>query len=119
MLRRGVGSQIDAPVTVLRLGDAVLAGFPADNGPGVGNAVRDRAAAAGYRLVVPASHSNAFVGYVHEPETYDLPLTRGEDYAHMSIYENGMSACGRDVGTGFVEAFEEGLARLARSADSA
>ena len=112
-LSRGVGKAPVAPVTVLRIGDAIIAGFPADMGPGVSLAVLEEAKAAGLRLVVAASHANDFVGYVHEPETYELPLVKGEDYRHLSIYENAMGACGREVGAGFVEQLREALAVLA------
>jgi hypothetical protein len=81
-------------------------------GPDVSLAARAVAQEAGLRLFVAASHSNEFVGYVHLPETYELAPLRGEDYASLTIYENGMAACGRDVGTGFVEQLREGLARL-------
>jgi hypothetical protein len=109
---RGVGPRPEAPVTVLRLGELVIAGFPADMGADVGLAVRSHAARAGLRLFVAASQSNDFVGYVHLPPTYELPPRRGEDYASLTIYENAMAACGREVGTGLVEQFDEALARL-------
>ena len=109
LLRRGIGGAPLAPVTVLRLGDAVLAGFPADMGPGVSLAARREVEARGLRLVVAASHANDFVGYVHDPDTYDLPLVKGEDYTHLSIYENAMGACGREIGAGFVEQLREAL----------
>ncbi len=110
-MRRGLGEAPAAPVTVLRIGDLIIAGFPADMGPDVGLAARAVTSAAGYRLFAAASHSNDFVGYVHLPAAYEQPPTRGEDYAFMTIYENAMAACGRDVGRGFVEQLREALSR--------
>lgn len=112
-VQRGVGEHPRAPVTVLRLGDVVIAGFPADMGPDVSLAVRAHAARNDLRLFVAASHCNDFVGYVHLPPAYELPPRRGEDYASLTIYENAMGACGREVGAGFVEQFDEALVRLA------
>lgn len=109
-VRRGVGATPRAPVTVLRVGDVALAGFPADMGPDIGLAARAAATEAGLRLLVAASHSNDFVGYVHLPGAYELPPVRGEDYAQMTLYENAMGACGREVGQGFVEQVREAFA---------
>jgi len=95
-----------APVHGLFVGDTALIGFPADTGPTVTLRAREMARERGIAQVLPSSHCDSYIGYVHLPDDYLTPPGKG--YAGLAIYENAMAFFGPDMGIRFLEA----LARL-------
>jgi hypothetical protein len=102
----------EIPVTVLSLGDVLIAGMPADFGVGATLELRRRleALAPGPSLV--ASHTNSYAGYVHlEHEYVRCPRCRDD----MFLYENAMGWYGPQVGSVLLDAAVSAATR-ARSA---
>jgi hypothetical protein len=99
-------------VPVVRVGDLVFAGFPADLGAGVGLAARERIAARGWRTAVAASHADDYLGYVHLPPDYQQFQTADREAMWTGIYENAMGFGGRLVGENMLAALERALADL-------
>lgn len=97
-------------VPVLKVGDVVFTGFPADVGAGVGLAARRIIDEQGLRTGAVASQTSDYVGYVHMPEDYELLNWDDKFLRGMTIYENGLGFGGRDMGTKLVAAFEAALA---------
>lgn len=99
-----------ALVPVLRLGDLIFTGFPADLGAGVGLAARKKIEDAGCRCVVVASQTGDYVGYVHLPPEYQQFETEDKSALWMNIYENAMGFGGRNMGIKLLDAFEKAYA---------
>ena len=101
---RDVGS---APVHGLFVGDAALIGFPADTGPTITLRAREMARARGIAQVLPASHCDSYIGYVHMPE--DHQVSPGKGYEGLTIYENAMAFFGTDMGPKLLDALSRML----------
>lgn len=111
--RRGIDGAHLTRVPVLRVGELIFTGFPADLGAGVGLAVRRLIAERDLRTAVVASQTDDYVGYVHPPEQYQQLETKDKSAMWMGIYENAMAFGGRQVGAEMIEAFRRALAEVA------
>ncbi|NLH47414.1 MAG: hypothetical protein GX444_02310 [Myxococcales bacterium] len=112
--RGGLRDGMPARVPVVRVGDLVFTGFPADLGASVGLAARVKIAARGLRPAAVASHTDDYVGYVHLPEDYQQFASADKGEMWMNIYENAMGFGGRHVGIELLDAFEGALAEVCR-----
>ncbi len=110
--RRGIGERSVARVPVVRVGELVFTGFPADMGPSVGFAARRLIEQSGRKTFCTASQTDDYVGYVHMPEEYELFEWEDKEARWMCIYENGMGFGGRQVGVKLIEAFKNALDRF-------
>lgn len=110
--KKSLGQQRRARVLVLRVGDLIITGFPADLGAGVGLAAKEIIAKSGLRTVVVASQTDDYVGYVHMPPDYSRFEWDDKDARWMTIYENAMAFTGRDTGTRLIEAFSKALDKV-------
>lgn len=110
--RGGLRDGQSTRVPVVRVGDLVFTGFPADLGAGVGLAARDKIAAAGLRTAVVASQTDDYVGYVHLPAQYEQFESGDKGAMWMTVYENAMGFGGRRVGVDLLAAFERALAAV-------
>ncbi len=110
--RKGLRDSSETRVPVLRVGDLVFTGFPADLGAGVGLVTREHIAAAGLRAAVVASQTDDYVGYVHLPPEYEQFETKDKSAMWMTIYENGMGFGGRQMGVDMLAAFDRALAEV-------
>jgi len=111
--RRGICGEHAARVPVLRVGDLIFTGFPADLGAGIGLAVRRLVAERGLRTAVAASQTDDYVGYAHLPEQYQQLETKDKSAMWMGIYENAMAFGGRQVGAEMLAAFRRAFAEVA------
>jgi hypothetical protein len=107
--RGGLDEGTTARVPVVRVGDVVLTGFPADLGAGVALAAKERIAARGSRAGFVASQTDGYVGYVHLAPEYARFEWADAAARWMTIYENGMAFCGRDMGERLLAAFDGAL----------
>jgi Neutral/alkaline non-lysosomal ceramidase, N-terminal len=110
--RKNLGESMVTRVPVVRIGDLVFTGMPADLGAGVGLAARERIEKAGYRCAVVASQTDDYVGYVHLPAEYQQFNSEDKAAMWMTIYENGLGLGGRDVGRDLLKAFDTALAAV-------
>ena len=86
--------QHPAPVTLLRLGRALLVGMPSDFGVGATLTLRAQLETLQYRSII-ASHTNDYVGYMHMAQEYGLQPSHNPQFFH---YENAMTWYGADAG---------------------
>ena len=110
--RGGLDEGATAQVPVLRAGDLVLPGFPADLGAGVGMAVKELIRGRGLRPGCVASQTGGYVGYVHLPPEYGRFEWQDKSALWMNVYENGMAFAGRAMGEQLLAAFGDALARV-------
>lgn len=110
--RKGLREGHKARVPVLRVGNLVFTGYPADMGAGLGLATRKRIEEAGLLCAVVASQTDDYVGYVHLPPEYQQFETRDKSAMWMNIYENGLAFGGRRVGQDLLAAFEKAFERV-------
>ncbi len=99
-------------VPVLRVGQVIFTGFPADLGAGVGLAVRRSIEQHGYRAGAVASQTGDYVGYVHLPEDYERLPQGDRDALQLTVYENAMAFFGRDTGLKLLDGFKQALAAV-------
>ena len=97
-----------APVHGVFVGDTALLGFPAEVGPTITLRAREMAREHDFIQVLPASHCDSYIGYVHLPADYFAQPGKG--YSGMAIYENAMAFFGPDTGLSLLHAVE-GLLR--------
>jgi hypothetical protein len=109
-VREGESTQ----VPVVRAGELIFTGFPADLGAGVGLAARRQIEEAGFRAAAVASQTGDYVGYVHLPDDYERYEEDNKEMRGMTIYENALALTGRDTGLRLLEAFGRGLAAVQR-----
>ncbi len=102
-------------VPIVRVGELIFTGFPADLGAGVGLAARTLIAGAGLRTAVVASQTGDYIGYVHLPDDYERYEEKDKVARGMTIYENALGLTGRDTGLRLLEAFRRGLASVERN----
>jgi len=100
-------------VNLLRLGDLLVAGCPADTGPGVGLAVRKRIRERGFRDLAVLSYCGDYVGYVHMPGDYRAFPEWSLDGFFLTLYENAMGFGGRKMGAAFLDAVDKGMNSIA------
>jgi len=81
-------------VTVMRLGDAVFVGMPADFGVGAALSLRERILREHGLFSIISSQTNGYAGYAHLPEEY---LWRDDVQPGFFWYENAMAWYGPDV----------------------
>ena len=101
-----------ARFSVVRIGDLILTGFPADLGAGVGLSAKARIKQAGFRTLVVASQTDDYVGYVHLPPEYQQFESKDKAAMWMNIYENAMAFGGRQVGTHMLAALDTALSQV-------
>ncbi len=92
----------DAPLHLLRLGEAAWLGTPCDLGVSVALALKKALSERGVRLPLVGSQCDGYVGYVHLPDDYQHVPERG--FREMGFYENAMSLSGWNLGADFVSA---------------
>lgn len=92
---------VEAPATVLRLGDVAFVGMPADFGVTAARHLRDRVQADFGLLSVVSSQTNGYAGYTHLPEEHDWTPDAIKEFF---LYENAMAWHGRDVAARLNEA---------------
>ncbi|HPM24281.1 MAG TPA: hypothetical protein PLP66_10285, partial [Phycisphaerae bacterium] len=110
--RRTMPDRAGTVVPVLRVGQLIFTGFPADLGAGVGLAARQSIEQHGYRAGAVASQTGDYIGYVHLPEDYER-LPRGDrDALQLTVYENAMAFFGRDTGLQLLDGFKQALAAV-------
>jgi hypothetical protein len=110
--RGGVDGRLTR-VPVVRVGDVVFCGFPADLGASVSLAARRLIAERGWRTAVAASQTDDYVGYVHLPAEYDLFSTADKPAMWMLVYENAMAFAGRHMGEELLAALDSALVKAA------
>lgn len=101
-----------AVVKLLCVGDAIVAGFPADIGPGVGLAARELIRSEGFQTLGVLSYCSDYFGYVHMPEDYKAFPEWTSDGLFLTVYENAMGFAGRQMGRDFLEALEKGIRKI-------
>jgi len=97
-------------VPVVRVGDVVYTGYPADLGAGVGLATRRIIEEAGLHVGAVASQTGDYVGYVHMPDDYERYENEDKVARWLTIYENAMAFTGRDTGLNLLEGFKRAFA---------
>ena len=105
------------PIPVIRVGDLIFTGLPADLGAGVGLAIRKKIEESENRCVVVASQTGDYVGYVHMPPEFQQFETEDKSAMWMNIYENAMGFTGRKTGLKFVDAFDSAFATALEKID--
>ena len=110
--KKGMGDKMTVRIPVVRVGELIFTGFPADNGAGVGLEARRIIAKKGYKTAVAASQTDGYAGYVHMPPEYQQLETQDKGALWMSIYENGLGFGGRKVGEKFIQAFKTALDKV-------
>jgi hypothetical protein len=93
----------EAQVVAFRWGKLAVVGIPGEPTSELGRRIRDFGKNLGFRVVLPVSHVNGWIGYILTPEDYD----RGG-------YEATLSFHGRETGLRVVEAAQRALKRLAQ-----
>ncbi len=107
----------ETEVRILRIGNALIAGFPADMGPGVALAARSMIREEGLDPLALLSYCGDYIGYVHMPEDYRAFWEWTADGLFLTVYENGMGFGGRQVGSDFLHALRKAI-RTLREGDS-
>lgn len=110
--RRGLTEGHTTSVPVVRVGNLVFTGFPADLGAGVGLAARRLIEERSLRAAVVASQTGDYVGYVHLPPEYQQFDGGDLSTLWLNVYENGMSFGGRQVGRRLLETLAKALAEV-------
>jgi hypothetical protein len=110
--RRGMADGRPTRVPVVRVGDLVFAGYPADLGASVSLATRQLIGERGWRTAVVASQTDDYVGYVHLPSEYHQFDTADKAALWMILYENAMGFGGRQMGEMLLAACGRALARI-------
>ena len=110
--RGGLRDGMHTCVPVVRIGDVIITGFPADLGASVGLAAKALIEKRDLRPAIVASQTGDYVGYVHLPEEYQRFQTADRDALWLIVYENGMGFGGRNVGLDLLKAFDDALKRL-------
>lgn len=98
--RRARQGDPDAPLHLLRLGDAAWLGTPCDLGVTVALALKGALAERGVKLAMVGSQCDGYVGYVHRLDDYLHVPEPG--FRELGFYENAMSLAGWDLGDTFV-----------------
>ncbi len=90
----------DAPLHLIRLGDAAWLGTPCDLGVTVALGLKAALAERGVKLPMVGSQCDGYVGYVHRLDDYLHVPEPG--FRELGFYENAMSLAGWDLGDTFV-----------------
>lgn len=98
--RRARQGDPDAPLHLIRLGDAAWLGTPCDLGVTVALALKAALTERGVKLPMVGSQCDGYVGYVHRRDDYLHVPEPG--FRELGFYENAMSLAGWDLGDTFV-----------------
>ncbi|MDP8222831.1 MAG: neutral/alkaline non-lysosomal ceramidase N-terminal domain-containing protein [Candidatus Lernaella stagnicola] len=110
--RGGLRDGAATRVPVLRVGELIFTGYPADLGASVGLKTKQLITEAGLTPVVVASQTDDYVGYVHMPLEYELLEKQDKAALWMNIYENAMGFGGRQTGVHLLAAFDRALVEV-------
>ncbi|NOZ86357.1 MAG: hypothetical protein GXP49_08820 [Deltaproteobacteria bacterium] len=95
------------PIHLVEVGAVLLVGTPFDLGVSISRRISEIGRAAGRKLTVALSQTDAYAGYIHMPAVYESVPEKG--YRFMALYENALAMFGTGLGRKVVRAVEEKL----------
>lgn len=91
----------EGDLTLLKIGDVVVVGVPGEPTSDLGRRIVSAGKAAGFKTVIPVSHTNGWIGYILEPNDYE-----------KAGYEATLAFHGPKTADRIVEASVKGFAKL-------